>query len=85
MFLSSPNQQVSFVGQKALTGFTGSQGRNWVRTYKANGSVPSDTNEEDLMCDAMVIKEMIQVREGMPNSHLTKDEVHDIIYSLCCD
>ena len=85
-FFSSENIYVSFIGAKAKTRVTGSLGRNWARLAVMDGPVPFDPPDEHTLAHAGMIKELLDMRDGINEClHLSRTEIDDLIYHLCCE
>ena len=85
-FFSSENIYVSFIGAKAKTRVTGSLGRNWARLAVMDGLVPFDPPDEHTSAHAGMIKELLDMRDGINEClHLSRTEIDDLIYHLCCE
>ena len=85
-FFSSENIYVSFIGAKAKTRVTGSLGRNWARLAVMDGLVPFDPPDEHTLAHAGMIKELLDMRDGINEClHLSRTEIDDLIYHLCCE
>ena len=85
-FFSSKNIYVSFIGAKAKMRVTGSLGRNWARLAVMDGLVPFDLPDEHTSAHAGMIKELLDMRDGINEClHLSRTEIDDLIYHLCCE
>ena len=85
-FFSSENIYVSFIGAKAKTRVTGSLGRNWARLAVMDGPVPFDPPDKHALAHAGMIKELLDMRDGINEClHLSRTEIDDLIYHLCCE
>ena len=85
-FFSSENIYVSFIGAKAKTRVTGSSGRNRARLAVMDGLVPFDPLDEHTSAHVGMIKELLDMWDGINEClHLSRTEIDDLIYHLCCE
>ena len=65
---------------------TGPLGRNWARLYAKDDLVPFKSQDENTVANADMIRELLEVRDGIIDSpNLTRDEITDVLHYLCCE
>ena len=83
-FLTSHNQHVLLIANRARYNTFGALGRNMTRCESAGGLVPP--SDAALVARAQSIRELIDVRDGLSDLEgFSHDEVKAVLRGLCCD
>ena len=83
-FLSSSNEHVALIGERARHCTAGALGRNWARCAAA--AVPPVPPDVDVLARAQGIRELLDVRDGISSMPgYTSDDVTMSITTLCCN